>query len=76
MPFDPNSNDAVFAKLINRLDNQDTVLAQILAEVKKTNGRVNRLEQNEAVTKGKVAVVSAVISAAVGLAGWLLTHNL
>lgn len=75
MSYDPNSNDAMFSRVMNRLDQQDDTLKQILEQVRKTNGRVNVLEQNEAVAKGKVAVLSAAISAAVGFIGWLWTSK-
>ena len=74
MSYDPNSVDSVFSKLITRLDNQDTVLAQILQEVKKTNGRVTRLETENAVTNGKIAVISSLVVGAAGAAGWAFTH--
>jgi len=75
MDYNPNSPDALFSRVMNRLDNQDQTLAQILAEVRKTNGRVTKLETAEAVTKGKVAMVSALVSAMVGFAGWLWTNR-
>jgi hypothetical protein len=75
MSYDPHSSDAMFSRVMTRLDKQDETLTQILAEVKKTNGRVTRLETENAVTKGKVAAVSALVSAVVGFAGWLLSHK-
>lgn len=75
MSYDANSSDAMFSRVMNRLDTQDDTLKQILAEVRKTNGRVTRLETNEAVAKGKVAVVSALVSAVVGFAGWLWSNR-
>lgn len=75
MSYDPNSNDALFSRLMNRLDNQDQTLQQILTQVKLTNGRVTAIETREAVAKGKVAVVSALVSAFVGFAGWLWSNR-
>lgn len=75
MTYDPNSNDAMFSRVMQRLDQQDDTLKQILEQVKKTNGRVTTLETEGAVTKGKVAMVSALVSAAVGFAGWLWTNR-
>lgn len=75
MPYDPNSNDSMLSRIMLRLDQQDDTLRQILEQCKKTNGRVSQLEQNEAVAKGKVALVSALISGAVGFVGWLWTNR-
>lgn len=75
MSYDPNSNDALFSRLMNRLDNQDQTLQQILTQVKLTNGRVTAIETREAVAKGKVAVVSALVSAVVGFMGWLWSNR-
>jgi hypothetical protein len=62
----------MFSKLLTRLDNQDSTLSQILAEVKKTNGRVTALETAKAVAIGKVAVISIMVSGALGGAVWLI----
>lgn len=75
MSYDPNSNDSMLSRIMQRLDTQDETLKQILEQVKKTNGRVNVLEQNEAVAKGKLALVSALVSAAVGFVGWLWSNR-
>lgn len=71
MSYDPNSNDALFSRVMNRLDTQDATLQQILSQVRLTNGRVTAIETREAVAKGKITVISAVVSAVVGFAGWL-----
>lgn len=75
MDYNPNSTDALFSRVMNRLDQQDDTLRQILEQCKKTNGRVSQLEQNEAVAKGKLALVSALVSAAVGFVGWLWSNK-
>jgi hypothetical protein len=64
----------MFSKVMNRLDTQDSTLQQILQEVKRTNGRVTRLETEGAVTKGKIAAVSGLVSAVIGFIGWLISH--
>ena len=74
MSYDPNSNDAMFSRLMNRLDSQDETLKQILAEVKRTNGRVTRLETDKAVGKGQMAVISVVVTGTLGAASWLASH--
>lgn len=74
MPYDPNSDNAMFGKVMTRLDNQDKTLADILTEVRKTNGRVSRIETEREVEKGKIAIISAGVSGAVGVAVWVLNH--
>lgn len=75
MSYDPNSNDSMLSRIMQRLDTQDETLKQILHEVKKTNGRVTAIETREEVARGKIAAISAVVSAVVGIASWLLTHK-
>ncbi len=70
MSFDPHSTDAMFAKVLARLDEQDRtasktnadfllVLSEIRTEAKKTNGRVTGLERWRDVITAKVAVIAA-----------------
>lgn len=73
MTYDPNSTDAMFSRVLQRLDTQDTTLTEILAEVRKTNGRVKSLEEWRLVTKVKVATVSALVSAGVGGMIWVVS---
>ena len=73
MSYDPNSSDSMFTRVIERLDTQDAKMDLILAEVRKTNGRVTSLEEWRFATKIKVAVVSALVSGAVGFAMWAIT---
>jgi len=54
--FNPQSHDSNFARLFERLDNQDRVLAEIKEQTIKTNGRVTVLEGY----KGQIAVVICV----------------
>jgi hypothetical protein len=71
-PFNPQSQDAMFATILARMSEQDNQLAKILAHAEKTNGRVTALEQWRAIVKTKVALVSGGISAAIGFMGWWL----
>lgn len=73
MTYDSNSQDALFSRILTRLDQQDNTLATILAEVRKTNGRVTKIETERAVERGKLAVIAALISGAVGVAGWAIS---
>lgn len=74
MSYDPNSNDSMLSRIMGRLDSQDAALREILVEVKRTNGRVTAIETREAITKGKIAMVSATVSVVVGFIGWLLNN--
>ena len=56
--FDPNSTDAVFARILQRLDAQDAALQRIETGVNKTNGRVNSLERDKWYQRGVVATIS------------------
>lgn len=67
-PYDPNSADAMFARILQRMDAQDQTLGRIEGKVDKTNGRVNALERWRDVVSAKAAVISAGIA----LAAWLL----
>jgi hypothetical protein len=86
MTYDPNSNDAMFSRMNQRLDTQDDTLKLILAEVKNLRtdmhakivpleNRVSSLETDKAVTKGQIVAVSGVVSTVVGFVGWLLTSK-
>lgn len=76
MPFDPNSTDSMFTKILTRLEAQDAILARIetrmdaglahlQAGVDKTNGRVNSLEKWRDVVTAKTALIASMLSAAV-----------
>jgi hypothetical protein len=77
--FNPNSTDAMFSKVLTRLDQQDEanratsasfllVLSEIRDEAKKTNGRVTLLERWRENVTAKTAVIAAGLSFAVTLA--------
>lgn len=71
MPYDPQSTDAMFSRIIERLDRQDEILKRIEAQTTKTNGRVSLLESWRTEIGAKVAVISGGVSAAIGGAAWL-----
>jgi hypothetical protein len=79
MSYDPLSVNAQLSSILTRLDNQvtrmdaqDKMLEQVLAQCIKTNGRVNMLESFKSELKGKVAILAAVISA---ITAWLIKRN-
>ena len=73
MSYDPQSSDAMFSRVMQRLEDQDHTLSQILIEVRKTNGRVTSLETTRAVTKGQIALISVLVSAAFAFVSWVFT---
>ena len=73
MSYDPQSSDAMFSRVMQRLDNQDTTLDKILLEVRKTNGRVTSLETTRAVTRGQIALISLLVSGAFAFVSWVFT---
>jgi hypothetical protein len=54
--FNPQSSDSNFAKIFERMDNQDKVLADIRDQTTKTNGRVTALEG----FKGQIYIIVVV----------------
>ena len=60
--YNPNSIDAMLARVLQRLDSQDAKLEAIHGDVKKTNGRVLSLESWRSELRGKTAVVAGAIS--------------
>jgi len=73
MSYDPQSIDSMFSRIMERQDTQDHTLTQILAEVRRTNGRVNALETARAVSRGQIAMISFLISGIVGISGFLIS---
>ena len=74
--FNPHSTDAMFSRVLSRLDEQDRssektnadfllVLSEIRTETAKTNGRVTAIERWRDVVTAKTAVIAAGLSLAV-----------
>ena len=60
--FNPNSIDAQLARILVRLENQDTTLGEILTQTKATNGRVTKLEGDRKYLLGLSAGVAGAIA--------------
>ena len=63
MTFDPNSNDAMFARIMERLDD---VRADFKAARIDTDTRLRSIESWRDNVKGRVAIVAIVVSTAIG----------
>lgn len=85
MGYDENSTDAMFSRILTRLDQQakDTeshrkeliaVLSDVRTEVKATNGRVRSIERWRDVITAKVAAISAITSFLMGGIAWAANH--
>lgn len=62
--YDPNSQDAMFSRIMQRLDTIDHTTQRIEKQARLTNGRVTALEREKWHQRGIVVGVSAVIGAA------------
>jgi hypothetical protein len=71
--FDPRSNDSMITAILNRLDEQDRnsarnqvanhdLMVEIKEQVKKTNGRVSRLETWRNRIAGAIALMAFIIT--------------
>jgi len=63
MSYDPNSPDAMFSRILEKLDEQDKILARIESQTTKTNGRVSKLENEHWKQRGFILAISFVGSA-------------
>lgn len=62
MSYNPSSQDAMFARILEKLDAQDHTLKEIKDQVYKTNGRVNELERDRWYQRGVVASIGIGVS--------------
>ena len=76
MTFDPNSNDAMFAQILAKLDEQRTILNDIKESLDKAEHRITLLEHWREELKGKVAIVAALTSLVAGAVVSALMHVL
>lgn len=56
--YEPNSQDAMFARILQRLDTIDSTTQRIESQAKLTNGRVTALEREKWHQRGVVAGIS------------------
>jgi hypothetical protein len=65
MQYDPNSTDALFSRILQRMDQQDVVLLRIEQGQLSTNLKVGKLEGWRTELRAKVAIMAGLISFAV-----------
>lgn len=70
MTYDPHSTDAMFSRILERLDAQDVTLHEIREGVRKMNGRVSGLERWRDIITAKTAGLALTVSTLVGILGW------
>jgi len=61
--FNPNSTDAMFARIMERLDELKATTDEIRDEAKHTNGRVTSLEKEKWYQRGVAATVAVLAGA-------------
>jgi uncharacterized protein (DUF2225 family) len=69
--FDPHSNSAMFATLLEKLENIKQTVDETKIEVKKTNGRVSTLENWKATSQAKAGVIAAVVTTVISIMIWI-----
>lgn len=67
MSFDPNSTDAMFAKVLAKLEEINEKTDRIEAQAIKTNGRVNGLERWRDIVTAKTAMIAGGLSTLVAV---------
>jgi hypothetical protein len=65
--FDPNSTDAMFAKVLAKLEEQATMLAEIRENGRLTEIEIANLKSWRDTFEGKVTVIAASTSFVIGL---------
>lgn len=76
MTFDPHSNDAMFAQILAKLDDQKTLLNDIKESLEKAEHRITLLEHWREELKGKVAIVAGATSLIMGAVVSIILHFL
>lgn len=81
-PYDPYSPQAMFSRIIQRLDDQDreakeyreTTLAKLYSieeQTLRTNGRVTKIESWKDIMEGKAALLASLATAICLLFAWI-----
>lgn len=76
MTFDPHSNDAMFAKVLAKLDEHGAMLKDIKEQGQRSEQRIALLEAWREELKGRVAVLAVIVSVLATLAGNIILKYL
>jgi hypothetical protein len=70
MSYDKDSSDAMFSRIMEKLEKLDQKTDRIEVQTNLTNGRVTGLERWKDVITAKAAVISAFVSFLMGGIAW------
>lgn len=67
MSFDPHSTDAMFAKVLSKLEEQSAMLTEMRENGRAIENEIAGLKSWRDTFEGKVTVIAALVSAGVGI---------
>lgn len=76
MSFDPNSNDALFAKVLVKLEEQSSMLAEVRENGRIIESEIAGLKSWRDNFEGRMTIIAALVSLAGGLVVSLVLHYL
>lgn len=76
MSFDPNSNDAMFAKVLVKLEEQSSMLAEVRENGRIIESEIAGLKSWRDNFEGRMTIIAALVSLAGGLVVSLALHYL
>ena len=76
MSFDPNSNDALFAKVLAKLDEQNAMLTEVRENSRFIESEIAGLKSWRDTFQGKITILATLVSVAGGLVVSLVLHFL
>jgi hypothetical protein len=76
MTFDPHSTDAMFAKVLAKLDEQGNMLQEIRENGRQTEAEIASLKSWRDNNQGRIAILAGLVSIAGGLIVSLVIHFL
>ena len=74
MTFDPNSNDALFAKVLAKLDEQNAMLTEVRENSRLIESEMAGLKSWRDNFEGKITILAALVSVAGGLLVSVVLH--
>lgn len=76
MSFDPHSNDAMFAKVLAKLDEQTVTLNEVREQFRVIENELTGLKSWKDNFEGRMTIIAALVSLAGGLVVSLILHYL